>query len=145
MKTLKNLTKSYKELSLIDNYIERYNYLKLDGVLGAETFGFDRWVNQRFYKTDEWKRLRESIILRDDGNDMGADGYPIKGKILIHHINPISLDDIVNKKSLVLDPDNLVCVSLLTHNAIHYGNDELMKDKILIERKPYDTCPWRLS
>ena len=135
--------KSYSEMSQCGTFDERYNYLKLQGEVAGETFGFDRYLNQKFYKSREWKRVRDQVIVRDNGCDMGLKDYPIKGKILIHHINPLSLDEVNNSSPALLDPNNLVCVSHETHNAIHYGDQTIVKDKTLVERRPNDTSPWR--
>lgn len=135
--------KSYSEMSQCGTFDERYNYLKLQGEVAGETFGFDRYLNQKFYKSREWKRVRDQVIVRDNGCDMGLKDYPIKGKILIHHINPLSLDEVSNGSPALLDPNNLVCVSHETHNAIHYGDQTIVKDKTLVERRPNDTSPWK--
>lgn len=132
----------YSELARISDYKERFEYLKLDGSVGEETFGFDRYLNQAFYTSDEWKKLRRDIIIRDDGNDMGHPDYPIKKYIVIHHLNPITPEQIENRDPAILDPEYLVCVSDRTHKAIHYGNYDLLP-KPPVERKPNDTCPWR--
>lgn len=125
----------------MDSFKDRFEYLKLSRKVGDETFGFDRWLNQVFYKTPEWKRLRDEVIIRDMGCDLGLEDYPIKGKVIIHHMNPIYLEDIVNRSELLLNPDYLICTSHLTHNAIHYG-DEWLLPQDLIERKPGDTKLW---
>lgn len=135
-------TKTYLELIHIPTYIERYRYLKLSGKVGNETFGRERFLNQVLYSSREWKRFRRDIIIRDNGLDLACDGYDINGKILIHHINPITIDEVVNNTPSLFDPENVVCVSLGTHNAIHYGDESLLFVE-LVERKPNDTCPWR--
>ncbi len=116
--------------------------MKLNGKIGEETFGFDRYINQIFYKSREWKALRDFVIIRDSGCDLGMEGYEIGGKIIIHHMNPISLDDIKTRSEFLLNPDYLICVSHTTHNAIHYGNDELLAQEP-VERRKNDTCLWR--
>lgn len=121
---------------------ERYEYLKLGGVVGKETFGYERYLNQALYRSPEWKRLRNHIILRDNGNDLGCDGFGIGGKILIHHLNPITADDIVGRNPAVLDPENLICVSHNTHNAIHYGDRSMLVGNP-VERARNDMCPWK--
>lgn len=136
------MIKTYSEMILHTTFLERFRYLQIGGIVGAETFGFDRYLNQSLYRTAEWKRFRNEIIVRDNGCDLGCDDREIHGKILVHHINPISADDIVNRHGCVFDPDNVVCVSLDTHNAIHYGDEDLLMLGP-IERKPNDTCPWR--
>ena len=135
--------KTYSELSMISDYVERYNYLKLGGKAGEITFGNERYLNQLLYKSPEWKRIRRDIIIRDNGCDMGLDGYSINGIPLIHHINPITVEDIVNRNKCVYDPENLITVSRRTHNAIHYGDIELLTIDEIIERRPNDTIPWR--
>lgn len=134
--------KTYSELITIPTYEERFEYLRCNSAVGKETFGFDRYLNQVLYNSMDWKRLRRQIIIRDNGCDLAFEGYAIYGKIIIHHINPISLDDIMKERSIVFDPENLVCVSFSTHNAIHYGDASLLSTGP-IERTPNDTCPWR--
>lgn len=116
--------------------------MRLDGLVGAETFGFDRYINQRFYTSREWKSVRDLVITRDLGCDLGAAGYEIFGRVYIHHMNPISAKDIEHATRLLLDPEYLVCTSQTTHNAIHYGDEELL-DRGPIKRSQNDTCPWR--
>lgn len=136
--------KCYQELHSLQTFEERFNYLKLFGTVGADTFGFDRFVNQRFYhRSSEWKRIRNKIILRDNGCDLGIEDRPIFGRIIIHHMNPITLDDIVNADDFVLDPNYLICVSHDTHNALHYGDESFLKRNEVITRIPDDTCPWK--
>ena len=134
--------RTYSELITFDSYEDRFNYLRLDGLIGETTFGFDRYLNQIFYKSPEWKRTRDIIIVRDKGCDLGVEGYEIRGKILIHHINPITLEDIRNRSYKLFDPENLITTFMMTHNAIHYGDDSLLV-KAPVERKPNDTCPWK--
>lgn len=137
----------YSELSKLKTFEERYEYLKLGGTVGESTFGFDRYFNQAFYHSPEWKKIRQLVILRDsDGNsvlDLGVEDHPISGRIYIHHMNPISLSDIENKTDFLLNPDFLICVSKDTHDAIHYGADHVFTRNEIIERKPFDTCLWR--
>lgn len=135
--------RSYSELLLLPSFKERFEYLRLDGVVGKDTFGFDRYLNQQFYTSREWKRIRDEVIVRDNGCDLGVDGYFIRGKVYIHHMNPINADDILRHSAILLDPEYLICVSHETHNAIHYGDISLLS-KDPIERKPNDTCPWRV-
>lgn len=137
------MSRTYSELTAIDSYIERYRYLKIGGKTAEETFGNERYLNQVLYKSPEWKSFRRDIIIRDQGMDMGFDGFPINGIILIHHINPITAEDIINRSSVIFDPENVISVSQRTHNAIHYGDESLLDVDLLIERKPNDTCPWR--
>lgn len=136
-------TKTYSELITIPTFEERYRYLKLDGRIGEDTFGFDRYLNQAFYKSKAWLKLRDQIILRDNGCDLGIEGREIQaGRILIHHMNPITKEDILNERDFLLDPEYLITTTKKTHDAIHYGDEKLL---VLIppERKKNDTCPWR--
>lgn len=137
------MSKTYSELSYISSYVDRYRYLKLGGKAGDITFGNERYLNQILYKSPEWKSFRQRIIIRDNGCDMGVDGYAISGPIIIHHIEPISIEDVVNRDSKIFDEDNVICVSKRTHNAIHYGDESLLLIDEIIERRPNDTCPWR--
>lgn len=133
----------YSELCKLKTYFERYQYLKMGGKIGMETFGFERYLNQTFYKSDEWKEVRRQVIIRDDGCDMGDSSYPIKNHIIIHHMNPITEKDILERNPIILDPEYLVCVTLRTHNAIHFGNDDYILSRVFVERRPNDTCPWK--
>lgn len=133
--------RSYSEMTQLESFIERYRYLKLPGVVGVETFGFDRWLNQRFYKSYEWQKTRSYVIARDLGFDLGVEGHPIQGNVLVHHINPVSKSDIEHGVFDLIDPENLVSVSLKTHNAIHFG-DENQLPGIYIPRQPGDTTLW---
>lgn len=132
----------YSELKHLKTFQERYEYLKLSGVVGEDTFGFDRYLNQDFYKSAEWKHLRREVIIRDNGCDLGIDGYEIHGKILIHHMNPIGPKDILDRSEFLMNPDFLITVTLQTHNAIHYGDTRHLASGP-IERAKNDTCPWR--
>ena len=134
--------RTYSELISMPTFEERFKYLQLNGNVGAETFGYDRVFNQRFYSSLEWKRLRDEIIFRDNGCDLGILDRRIMGKIFIHHMNPIMLEDIRESSEFLLNPEYLICMSFETHNAIHYGDENLLF-KAPIERKQYDTCPWR--
>lgn len=136
------MIKTYSEMILLPTFLERFRYLQIGGKVGAETFGYDRYLNQTLYRTAEWKRFRREVIIRDNGCDLGCDDREIYGKILVHHINPITADDIINRHSNVFNLDNVICVSLDTHNAIHYGDEELLMLGP-IERTKNDTCPWR--
>lgn len=137
------MTKSYSELILLDTFAERFEYLKLDGKVSSETFGSHRYLNQALYKSPEWKRIRREVIIRDNGCDLGIEGYDIYGKALIHHINPITIDDIINRNPIVFDMNNLITTTTDTHNLIHYGSDMTMSTGPIIRTKN-DTCPWRL-
>lgn len=134
--------KTYSELSKLFTFEERYTYLRLDGNIGEETFGFDRYINQQFYKSNEWKALRNFVIVRDNGCDLGCQGYEIYGKILIHHMNPITPRDILTHSDFLLNPEYLISTTQLTHNAIHYGDQTLLTSQS-VERIKNDTCPWR--
>lgn len=137
------MIRTYSELITIPSFKERYEYLRLRGTIGEETFGFDRLINQYFYqRSKEWQAIRDYVIVRDHGCDLGVMGYDIHGKILVHHMNPISLQDIENKSDILLDPEYLISTSLNTHNAIHYGDAGLLITTP-IERTKNDTCPWR--
>lgn len=139
----KKIIKSYSELITIPTFEDRFEYLKLDGTVGKETFGFDRYLNQQFYNSYEYRKFRREIIVRDMGCDLGIEERPINGLIILHHINPINPEDILDRNvRILLDPENSICVSLRTHNAIHYGDSSLLITNP-IERKPNDTCPWR--
>lgn len=134
--------RSYRELLQLSTFEDRYNYLRLNGQVGIDTFGFDRWLNQRLYKSIEWKQLRNKIIVRDEGCDLAINGIPCFGRAIIHHMNPITEEELMHGDDSVFDPDNLVLCSLQTHNAIHYGtSDSLRQD--YAERRPNDTCPWK--
>ena len=134
--------KSYSGLILLPTFKERFEYLNLSGKPGNETFGFDRYLNQRFYVSREWQQFRAKVISRDEGCDLGMPDRPIQGKVIIHHINPLTLEDFEEQSDALFDMDNVICVSHNTHNAIHYGDFSLIP-KDPIERKPNDTCPWR--
>lgn len=134
--------KTYSELIQFKTFEERFNYLKIDGIIGQETFGFDRYLNQIFYTSPEWRKLRNKIIIRDNGCDLAVPGLEIIGKIFIHHINPISKDDIISRSDYLMNPEYLICSSKSTHDAIHYGDTNLLP-KGPITRTKNDTCPWR--
>lgn len=134
--------KTYSELILLPTFEERFRYLHLNGSVGKETFGFDRYLNQNFYRSAEWKRVRDKVIIRDNGCDLGIEDRLIYGNVLIHHMNPINDKDIYNLTDILLNPEYLICVSHNTHNAIHYGNEELLV-KAPIVRTKNDTCPWK--
>lgn len=132
----------YSELMTIPTFEERYFYLKLNGRVGDDTFGFDRYLNQAFYKSDEWLSVRDYVIVRDLGCDLGIEGREIHGRILVHHMNPITKEDILNRSEFLLDPEYLITTVKRTHDAIHYGDDSIITPT-LIERTKNDTCPWR--
>ena len=135
--------KTYSEFSKMSTFEKRYEYLRLNGAIGVETFGSDRYLNQMFYKSREWKAIRDYVIVRDNGCDLGVEGREIYGKILIHHMNPISQKDIEDRSSFLLDPEYLISTTHDTHNAIHHG-DETLLIKEPVERSEHDTCPWRI-
>lgn len=136
------MIRTYSELITLPTFEERYRYLKIGGTVGEETFGFDRYLNQSFYKTKEWLRIRDHVIIRDQGCDLAMIDREIRGKILIHHMNPITKEDIVRRSKYLLDPEYLICTVKNTHDAIHYGDESLLI-KAPIERQKNDTCPWR--
>lgn len=134
--------KTYSELIHLPTFEERFQYLKLSGAVGKETFGFDRYLNQNFYRSAAWKRVRDQVIVRDNGCDLGIDDRIIYGKILIHHMNPINDRDILDLTDILLNPEYLICVSHLTHNAIHYSDESLLPSEPIVRFKN-DTCPWK--
>lgn len=135
--------RTYSELSKLRTFKERYEYLKLSSVVGEDTFGYDRYLNQQFYKSIAWKRVRDQVIIRDNGCDLGIDDRYINSRIYVHHMNPITKSDIINLTEYLLNPEYLICVSKNTHDAIHYGSEELLYTNHMVERRPNDTCPWR--
>lgn len=140
---MKKNIKTYSDLQQLNTFEERYKYLKLHGEIGKDTFGFDRYLNQRFYRSKEWKDIRSKIIVRDGACDLGVKGHDIKGQVLIHHMNPIDVNDIQDASEYLLNPEYLICVSKETHNAIHYGSNDYAKNKEPVVRQPNDTCPWK--
>ena len=138
---MKNI-RTYSDLITLPTFKERYEYLRLDGIVGEETFGFDRYINQIFYKSKEWLEVRDYVIIRDNGCDLGIEGHEIHNRILIHHMNPIRVEDILDVTEYLLNPDYLICTTLETHNAIHYGNSNNLS-KSPIQRTKNDTCPWK--
>ena len=134
--------RTYSELIKLPTFEERFEYLKLKSFVGKETFGYDRYINQQFYKSHRWIRLREEIILRDQGLDLACEGFEIYGRIIIHHMNPISLDDILSDTEYLMNPEYLISVSNNTHQAIHYGDIDIVP-VLPKERTPNDTCPWK--
>lgn len=134
--------RTYSELITLPTFIERYQYLKLNGRVGEDTFGFDRYLNQIFYQSKEWRSIRDYVITRDNGCDLGITGHEIYGRILIHHMNPITADDILKRSDLLLNPEYLICTIKNTHDAIHYSDESLLITDP-IERSKNDTCPWK--
>lgn len=141
-KVIRMIIRRYSELIRIPTFEERYEYLRLGGRVGKETFGFDRYINQMFYKDPEWLAIRDDIIIRDNGCDLGIRGHEIYFRIMIHHMNPINKNDILNRTEFLLNPEYLISTIKNTHDAIHYGNKDLLIT-VPIERSRNDTCPWR--
>ena len=138
----KKTIRTYSELIRLPTFEDRFRYLELHGEVGRDTFGADRYFNQKFYRSPEWKRIRNQVIVRDQGCDLGIKGRDILGKVIIHHMNPFTIDDMTCDDAMdLLNPEYLICVSHATHNAIHYG-DESFLPEVFIERRPNDTCPW---
>lgn len=136
------IIKSYTELITLPTFEERYRYLRLSGAVGRDTFGFDRYLNQVFYQSQRWREVRDHVIIRDNGCDLGIEGREIYGKVIVHHMNPLTLDDIEKESAFLLDPEYLISTTHDTHNAIHYGDENLLV-KAPVERTKNDTCPWR--
>jgi len=134
--------RTYSELILLPTFEERFKYLQLNGRVGDDTFGFDRYINQNFYRSAEWKRIRDQIIIRDNGCDLAFEGYEIYGRILIHHMNPITISDIKFSTEYLMNPEYLICVTHNTHNAIHYGDEKQIITGPIVRTKN-DTCPWK--
>ena len=135
--------RTYSELILLPTFKERFDYLKLDGRVGEDTFGFDRWLNQQFYHSKLWLDAKREVIIRDNGCDLGLEGYEMSGRILVHHMNPIDKNDIIRKSDILLNPEYLISTCKRTHDAIHYGDFSLVNQNGFVERRPNDTCPWR--
>ena len=127
---------------LLPTFIERFRYLQLNGSVGMDTFGHDRYLNQILYHSEEWRRFRRDVIIRDNGCDLGCEDYEIHGRVLIHHINPITVEDVLRRDPCIFDFENVISTSHNTHNAIHYGDESLLVTEPIV-RTPYDTCPWR--
>lgn len=137
------MIRTYTDLKKLEDFESRFNYLKLNGEVGADTFGFDRFLNQKFYNSKLWKKIRDEVIFRDNGCDLGMEGYPIlHGPIMIHHMNPIKVEDVVDMTEYLTNTDYLICTSRDTHNAIHYGNDNVKRPEV-ITRTRNDMCPWK--
>lgn len=136
------IIRTYSELITIPTFEERFEYLRLDGRVGETTFGFDRYLNQAFYKDPEWLRIRNEVIIRDRGCDLAIEDHEIRGRILVHHMNPIKAEDIIERSRFLLEPEYLICTMKNTHDAIHFGDSSLLI-KTPIERSKNDTCPWR--
>ena len=142
MKTTTGNIRTYSEMITLKTYEERFDYLKIGGQVGRETFGYDRYLNQILYNTKQWKKFRREIIIRDNACDLACEGYEINYRILVHHINPITVEDIINRNPMIFDPENAIATTHRTHNAIHYGDKNLLMSQP-VERTPNDTCPWR--
>lgn len=136
------MIKTYSALRRLETFEERFSYLKLGGVVGRDTFGFDRYMNQEFYRSSLWRRTRRDVIARDLGRDLGIEGREIHDRVYVHHMNPMMPNDIIHGNTAILDPEFLICVTLDTHNAIHYGDEKLIKRKQFVERRPGDTKLW---
>lgn len=137
------MIRTYSELIEFDTVRERFEYLRLDGSVGEATFGYDRWMNQQFYRSPQWKSVRRDVLIRDNGFDMAIEGLDAGRRPIIHHMNPLSVEDVRHERSTNLDPEFLITVSLQSHNAIHYGDESLLPATEFVERSPYDTAPWR--
>ena len=140
---MNRIMKTYSELIQLSTFEDRFNYLKLRGNVGEDRFGFERYLNQKFYKSKEWKHIRDIVILRDQGCDLACLGHDIYGKVIIHHMNPITINDLETNSDIVLNPEYLICVSQETHNALHYGDGSNLHKYDYEDRKPNDTSPWR--
>lgn len=136
------MLRTYSELITLPTFTERFKYLQLSGSVGLDTFGYDRYLNQLFYRSREWRQLRDELIIRDNGCDLAMDGYDIYGRIIVHHLNPITKDDILDRTEYLLNPEFLVCTTHNTHNAIHYGDESLLITDPIVRSKN-DTCPWK--
>lgn len=136
------MIRTYRELSRLATFEERFEYLQLSGKVGADTFGFDRYLNQNFYRSREWKSIRDQVIVRDNGCDLGVEGYEIQNRIYIHHMNPLSPKDIEDQTEFLLNPEYLISATFRTHNAIHYGDKSLLIPPV-IQRSKNDTCLWK--
>lgn len=136
--------RTYSELMKLETFDDRFRYLKLDGTVGQDTFGHSRYINQEFYKSASWLEVRDYVIVRDGGFDLGVefDDYRIPGTIIVHHMNPITIDDIINQTEFLLDPEYLISTKLKTHNAIHFGDESILRP-VFVERTRNDTCPWK--
>lgn len=136
------MIRTYRELCTFDTLEQRYEYLRLNSIIGIQTFGFDRYLNQRLYRSEQWRRVRDEVIIRDGGNDLGVEGYPIRTTGIIHHMNPITPLQLETRDPIIFDPEYLILCTHATHNAIHYGDKTLLPQDP-IQRTPGDTCPWK--
>lgn len=144
MKT-RTLVRTYSELKQLKTFRERYEYLRLAGLVGESTFGFDRYLNQALYRSKAWKKARNFVIQRDNGCDLGIEDREIAGRILVHHMNPLVVDEVDERDEDIFNPEFLICVSHETHNAIHYGDESLLMKNEPTVRRPNDTCPWKME
>lgn len=135
--------KTYSELMTLPTFEGRFEYVLENGQIGFDTFGFDRWLNQVLYTSPEWKSFRRYMIVRDDGLDLACPDHPIAGRIIVHHLNPLTPDDVINRHPCIFDPENVICVSDFTHKALHYGGLDYLEKFKIEDRQPNDTCPWR--
>lgn len=142
MNQMSTSIRTYSELRKLPTFIERFRYLQLKGFVGRETFGFDRYLNQQFYKSRKWLSSKDHVIVRDNGCDLGVEGYEILGPITVHHMNVVTMDDIIKEREWIFDPEFLICTRHNTHNAIHYGDENLLTTAPIVRTKN-DTCPWR--
>ena len=140
---MSKLIRCYKELIRLKTFEERFEYLRLGGIVGEATFGFDRWLNQQLYSSSEWNKVRNKIIIRDNGCDLGIKGYNLRDRIIVHHMNPLAIEDVTSVSPDIFNEEYLICCSQRTHNAIHYGDASLLP-KAPVERRPGDTCPWKI-
>ena len=136
------MRRSYRELIQYSSFEDRFNYLRTASRVGELTFGYDRYLNQSFYRSDEWRKARDKVIIRDEGCEMGLPGFQINGRLIVHHINPLTLEEVEGLSESLTDPDNLICVSFDLHNAIHYGDEKFLTAALPAERFPGDTSPW---
>lgn len=132
----------YKELNRIEDYYERFRYLQLRGEVGVSTFGWERYLNQALYRSPRWRKVRDEVIIRDNGCDLAHPDFEIRDRIIVHHMNPLSVEDIEADRDIIYDPEFLICTAPMTHNAIHYGDEGLL-NHLPVVRRPGDTCPWR--
>lgn len=139
---MSRIIRRYSELKRLPTFKDRYNYLRLAGIVGDSTFGYERYLNQLLYTSDKWRRLRNEIIIRDNGCDLGVEGYDLHNKIIVHHMNPLTIEQVEQVSDEIFNPEFLICVSQRTHNAIHYGDESLLT-QLPLDRKPNDTCPWK--
>lgn len=135
--------RTYSELRLLNDFKDRYNYLRIGGAVGRETFGYDRYLNQALYTSPRWRKARRDIIIRDNGCDLGVDGFYISDMVLVHHMNPLTIKDVEEESDTIFDPEFLICVSRQTHNAIHYSDESQLPQFTFTERRKFDTCPWK--